>query len=681
MKKIFALLSLVLVLASCSRDMETYVSMESGEGAMRMSVALAAEPSEDQAISIKIYREVSADVRELVRRYTSLADVPEYLTLLADNYIAVVEVGEKHVVSFDEKCYRGEKKFTVTSGRVESVVVDCKLLSTIAAVEYDATVSEELEAGYHTTIAIADTYDQAGVNTGDIHSLKYTESKEGYYMMPEANTKLVWHFEGKHPEEGKIVREGVISNVKASAKYTVKFSYSKDGDGFLVISATVDESVEEFDDNISFSPDPTIMGAGFSLDEVQSAVGAARSYNISALAAINDITIIADGVEFDVLNGNVEGITVVKTDDMNYVVTINEPFFVNVPGGENAIKFHVEDVDGGKKDVSVVYNAQGVLPLTAADYDLWYGNATIKAQVLNSSATNVKIAYRVSGGAWTEVAATSAGDGIYTAAATGFTAEKAYEYKLIINSVDTGKALIHNTAAGSQLPNSGLEEWHQGSNNAYYPYMPGAAAFWLTGNDGSQKAGINITYPKSDARPGSTGTTSAYLESTKASVAGIGKFAAGNLFTGTFSMKGLNGMVGFGRDFSFNAKPKSFSVWLKNKAGTIDENSGNPASGLDVNQVMVILTTWDEAHVVDTSNTDTFISHDMLATMDGVVAYGVYRTQTTNESWYEQTIDLTYVSDAKPTKVVISFASSAYGDYFCGSTSSYMYVDDMQFNY
>ncbi len=224
-----------------------------------------------------------------------------------------------------------------------------------------------------------------------------------------------------------------------------------------------------------------------------------------------------------------------------------------------------------------------------------------------------------------------------------------------------------------------MERWSKPT--FWLPYGEGDAPFWLTGNEGGNMAGAVLTQPSTDVRPGSTGTQSAYLKSQKASVMGIGKFAAGNLFTGTFSMKGLNGMVGFGRDFSFNAKPKSFSVWLKNKAGNIDENSGNPASGLDVNQVMVILTTWDEAHVVDTSNADTFISHDMLGTMDGVVAYGVYRTQTTNESWYEQTIDLTYVSDAKPTKAVVSFASSAYGDYFCGSTSSYMCVDDMKFNY
>ena len=659
--------------------METSVQY-AGEGAVKMSVALAADVADDQTISIKIYKVDDLGERQLVRRYTSLNDVPDYLSLLADDYVAVVEVGEKRVASFDEKCYRGETEFTISGGNVENVTVDCQLLSTIAAVEYDATIAEKLSAGYNTIIAVADSYDAQAVKTGDVHSLKYTESKEGYYLMPEAQTTLAWHFEGKHPAEGDIVAEGVIENVKASAKYTVKLKYSKDADGMLVISATVDETIEEFDDNISFSPDPTIVGDGFAIENVQSSVSGALTYNVAALANIKIMKLTADNVTFDLLSADVDGVTVVKTDDLNYKITIDEAFFVNVPGGQSAITFYIEDVDGGKLTKDVVYDAQGVMPLTSSDYDLWTGDVTFSANVL-SSASSVKIAYRLAGGEWSELTATAAGEGVYTASATGFAAEKQYEYKLILDSATKGKALNYATEAGSQVPNSDMEHWYQNGSAAYYPFLQGAQAFWLTGNDGSQKANVNLTVPSTDVRPGSTGTYSAYLQSVKAAVGGIGKFAAGNLFTGTFSMKGLNGLVGFGRDFTFNAKPKSFSVWLKNKAGNINENSGSPASGLDVNQVMVILTTWDEAHVVDTSNTDTFISYDMLGTMEGVVAYGTYRTQETKESWYEQTIDLTYVSDVKPTKVVISFASSAYGDYFCGSTESYMYVDDMRFNY
>ena len=169
MKKILALVSAVLVLASCAKDMEPQIEMGMNEGAMRFGLTMQSDVRADQNIVIKIYK-VAGEDKTLVRRYTSLADIPEYLTLLGGNYLASVQVGEKSVVSFDEKCYAGEQAFTITGGSVTPVTVDCKLLSTIARVEYDATVADKLKAGYSTTVAVAESYDQSAVNTGDIHS-------------------------------------------------------------------------------------------------------------------------------------------------------------------------------------------------------------------------------------------------------------------------------------------------------------------------------------------------------------------------------------------------------------------------------------------------------------------------------------------------------------------------------
>ena len=39
------------------------------------------------------------------------------------------------------------------------------------------------------------------------------------------------------------------------------------------------------------------------------------------------------------------------------------------------------------------------------------------------------------------------------------------------------------------------------------------------------------------------------------------------------------------------------------------------------------------------------------------------------------------VKDVTPQKIVVSFTPSGYGDYFCGSTQSWMYVDDIKLNY
>ena len=81
-----------------------------------------------------------------------------------------------------------------------------------------------------------------------------------------------------------------------------------------------------------------------------------------------------------------------------------------------------------------------------------------------------------------------------------------------------------------------------------------------------------------------------------------------------------------------------------------------------------------------------------------MIAYGYWnRTQTKTEingaeisieyddaeknGWTKIEIPLVYVNDKKPTALVISCAASAYGDYFAGSTDTFMYVDDFEFEY
>ena len=328
----------------------------------------------------------------------------------------------------------------------------------------------------------------------------------------------------------------------------------------------------------------------------------------------------------------------------------------------------------------VLYVVQGIAPMTSSDYDIWFGSANVKATICNTASSDVKIAYRANGGEWTSVTAKYTSANLYTATfAIGV--ESTYEYKLVVDGVDFGSTYSISTPAGVQLPNSDFERWHT-SSDIVYPYASGDSPFWLTGNEGSNMAGATLTQASKDVRPGSTGTYSAYLESQFASVFGIGKFAAGNLFTGTFSLSGTNGTVGFGRDFAFTAKPKSITFWMKYNEGTIDQ--GSQASGADLCSVMVMITDWATPYAVNTADSSTFFTVDDLPTMKGVIGYAAYQSKVSNTEWTEYTLDITYREDmanVRPKKIVVSFTPSGYGDYFCGSTNSWMYVDDIKLNY
>ena len=679
MKKILSILCMVLVVASCAKEDEQIV-VASGEGAMRLSLAAGSEITAEDNAAIKIYKkaeitnEESGEVAteyQLVRRYTSADDVPDKLALLAGEYKATVTVGEKNIASFEDVYYYGETEFEITAGEVEPVVVDCKLQSTIVRVEYDESVGQKLSAGFTTTVAIAEEYDQTAINKGDIHSLKYTHAtgaKDGYFMLPENQTSLVWKFVGNNPAENdgqglEISKSGKIENVLANARYTIKLKYSKDAPGGMLVTATVESDPHQVDDNISFSPDPTIVGVEFDISEEQSSVAESLTYKVSALAAIETFVISADGVEYDLLNDTVAGITLNKTDDMNYTVTIADDFFVLVPGGKNDITFIVEDVDGGKLEKPVTYNVQGVLPMTESDYDLWFGDATLKALVLNTSATSVKIAYSTDGSTWSEVDTVAGADGLYTAAVADFAANKSYYYKLIVDGKDAGKGLIHTTANGAQLPNGDFEIWNSNT-------QPGG--LWSSGNN-------NFTTLMTQSTDAHSGSYSANLKARAA----VGTFAAGNLFTGSFELNisTMSGKVTFGKDFSYTARPTKVTFWMKNNQGQISH--GDKVSGTDPYSAMVLVTD-GTTYTVDTTNESTFLTADNLKDKPGIIAYGYLSDTDSNSDWVQKSVELTYVDNWRsmtPKKVSVSFATSAYGDYFCGSTDSWMYVDDIVFHY
>lgn len=663
MKRIFAFLSAVLVLASCSKDTEPVVEMAINEGAMRFGVAMQAEIGAEDDVLVKIYK-VENGEQKLIRRYEALSDIPDYLVLLSGDYVAKVQVGERQIASFDQRYFIGEESFTVTDGEVTEVDVECHLLSTTVCVEYDATVVEALNEGYFTAVAVADNYDAQAIEIGDVFALNYETTKDGYFVMPEGQTTLFWHFEGTHPVEGDIVKEAAIAEVKPGYKYTVKLKYSKDAPGDLKIEASVDVSVEEKDDTIIFSPDPTVMSDGtFELTDVQLSTTESRTYLVSSLADINVLNIEVGDQVFDLLQGNVSGVQVVKNDATNYNVVITSAFFNEIDGGSYDLTFHIEDVDGGKLNKNIAYSVQGILPLAAEQRNLWARKATFKVNVVNSEATDVVVAYSTDGSTWSEAVATKGADGLYTAAISDLSTSKNYTYRLKIDGVEFGKSYSFATEDGVQLPNPGFEEWSDNKT---------PAGLWNSGNNSF----VTLTSRNEDAHSGSY---AAFLDSQAAA----GKFAAGNLFTGDFQLNisTMSGVVTFGKSFSFNASPKSFSFWMKNTQGTI--NKGDKASGTDIYTAMVLITEGNR-YAVDTTNESSFLALDRLGTLPGIIAYGYVSDTDSNADWVQKTITLNYVDGWEtktPKMVVVSFTPSGYGDYFCGSTDSQMYVDDVQFNY
>ena len=126
---------------------------------------------------------------------------------------------------------------------------------------FDQTITEGFLDGYNVE-----------VKADEEVKLVYTESKIGYFIMPQNCTALSWHFVGTfkyddNGEEVEVNKSGTIEDVELKKAYKLAFKFSKDASGFLGgLTAVLDESIEERNDHLSFSPDPELKGVGFDIN-------------------------------------------------------------------------------------------------------------------------------------------------------------------------------------------------------------------------------------------------------------------------------------------------------------------------------------------------------------------------------------------------------------------------------
>ena len=668
---------LALLSIACSNNTAQQLDMPEGEGVLALSLDFGSRADIDSTLpfELKIYRYAADGNKELVRKYTALADIPQYIWMIADNYCAQVKVGNKEFASFTDKYYTGSSDFTITAGSIASVEVECFMENIPVSVAYDSTVAAHFTGEYYTYVAASNSLNLDNVVEGKCPSLKYTDNSEGYFILPNGVSNLSWYFYGTDGNT-PITMSGVIENVEPRKLYTLKFKYSKDAPGGLIISATVNSIPDYRLDNVPFSPNPTVKGVGFDAEQTINFTGGSRTYSIVALDSISEINITYGDQTYELINNTYDLFTVTQLSAKEYTVEITEQFFTQMYGGTQTFTFHIADASGGVADHKCAYNIAGILPISS--YDLWFGFANFSAMAFSD---NVAIGYCANGGEWTLLSATAAGvANTYNATATDFAAGKRYEYALFADGVQVGLPLSLSTPDGAQIPEAGFEAWSYGGKyDALCPTANFDNLFWDTGNHALASYNMGeLTTSSTDVRSGATGVYSAYMKSKKAELLGIGKFAAGNLFVGRFvGTSGMGGIVEFGRAFDFTARPKAIRFWIKNNQGSINE--GSHTSGTDLAKIYCCLT--DRKFTVNTNNESTFFVPDLNT--EGIFAAASWESKESRSEWTQIEIPFEYKEGVttKPTILVLTFTCSGYGDYFTGSTNSYMYVDDVEFVY
>ncbi|MCM1152038.1 MAG: PCMD domain-containing protein [Muribaculum sp.] len=253
----------------------------------------------------------------------------------------------------------------------------------------------------------------------------------------------------------------------------------------------------------------------------------------------------------------------------------------------------------------------------------------------------------------------------------------AYEVRALAGP-NEGNVVEVTTQSTEILPDGSFDQWWQ-DGRVWCPWNKDGVQFWDTGNTGAATLGQSNVVPSDDTPTGSG--QSAKLETRFVGIAGIGKLAAGSIYTGKFAkVDGTNGILDFGRPWT--VRPTRLRGYFKYTTAPINYASSEYKYLMDRPDschIYVAMTDWSAPYQIRTNpkNRQLFDKNS-----PEVIAYGeIIRGNNTN-GWQEFTIELDYRSTSRvPRYLQITCAASKYGDFFTGGTGAVLFVDQLSLEY
>lgn len=402
-------------------------------------------------------------------------------------------------------------------------------------------------------------------------------------------------------------------------------------------------------------------------------------------------------------------------------------------GTLHTFEIHVTDLAGQETIQSLVFKVPESTPdpdpaevVYNNDANLWTNTATLT--VSNAALATSVLEYQAEGASgWQTAALTANENGTLTATIaptwtqeqneagltihvidteTGVFAQKAYKYQLLVNKVKVVEGTFTPANNGGDLiPNAGMESWSTktmktmigGTKTIPYPSAAnyesatGDNMFWDSGNNAySTSIGKTDKLCTKSTYTGMVGSSCAQLAAQNAVIA----FAAGNLYTGDFSMDGSVGYAKFGQAYTYTARPAALQLKYAAEIGNIDKTANDPpvTSGIDKARIFVCIVEWSDRHAVQsgtTINKDTFWDPATATSLNEgkIIGYGsTYIEQSQTGTMVDLKLPIVYYekTDTPPSAnytLVISTATSFLGDYLTGCTTNKLWVDDFKWVY
>lgn len=706
----------IVALVSCKED----TGIADAEGVLKLSVGVSDKvevvsrslAEEEQNVlgencKIRIY-----SGETLVQKYQGIDNLPAEIALANGNYSVRVTAGDSVAASFEQRFFEGIKEFAIAKGETSTVEVNCGIANTVVAIAWDQSLQEVFKGDCQVTITSA---------TGELVYSSANADAKGYFSLPEDNRKLTCKFSATTLGGEEYVRTTELSDVKDATLYNLTYSYSsveQGPTGGAALQIQIDETplIEE-EHVITIKQRPVITckdGEETTYDLEQPMyleLNAQKDFyvQVATSSTLNSLMIQNENFkqwgfivnQFDMLSleGQEEalkqfGISVYEKKQTLagdvWTILFAKKLVAQMTGAEGSVSTTIEAVDAAGKSRKVVWNIVASNATVVTDeiipYEVWTSKATLRGTVTTALESVPKFRYRAKNTAdWTTVEATLV-ENAFSKEITGLTPGTTYEYQAMDGEKASSITYEFTTETAFQPENASFE--YVSGSCPLWIYGEGQSMWWDSGNKGSSMGSKNLT--TQDGSIYKDGKYSLKLASTSI----LGNFAAGNVFTGQFlgteSLK--YGILGWGRPCT--SRPKALKVWVRYTPGTVDFG-GHIAKGESDNGIIyVAVGDWQSTDssygaewpvVVRTKGPSLFDPHD-----SGTIGYGEqiftenYGTDT-ETSMKEITIPLDYEGyggyDRKPKSIIIVAAASRYGDYYEGSTSSVMWLDDMELIY
>ncbi len=727
-----------LTAVGCS-EVGDELSPASSEGVVRinMTTSNALTSTEQSTLLDNSILRITNSEGGLIRRYSPATTAPDELELVNGKYTATLWAGEQmsSTWSKDECYYWGETNFEVDGVSSSVVSITADIVNTAVEVVFDPTIAVSFaEGSYSVTTVVADAYSSEEFNATDAITLTYSADKSGeygYFLMPSgdgASKNIAWQFSGELLDiDGistgtKLTQSGVISAPKSGELSRLTFKYSYDMG--LSFGLSVDTSTEDHDDWFDFLLQPTVSLVGHTSSDVVRDQGQDVEFSITSLIAIETV-VASNGTESITLYGDGASASgdyscVFSNEDKEAEVKLKSSIFSDMIGGTNTITLTATGVNDSKGSDTATLYCTGMI---GYDSDYWAMSSQLKGIITEelTGSETIEIKYRsVDDTAWTTLPATI-GDSneygtLYTAQATatwssemtnkggytyympltGMRAGQEYEWAIVVNGVAKGLSSFVNDDddVTPQIPYADF------SLSSLYCFSNSESGTdWNSGN--------NSNTPSLCTQGSIANNSCVYM----AGGTSASNLTAGNLFLGTFSLSSLTGTVSFGQSFNWVARPRKFKFKYAAILGSVDETNSTSVPSLtsgstDIGRVYLAIVDWSSRHetastatVYGIGSTSTSGEWDpetdlsQLASGNKVIGYASLFVESgttgvvssTPSSLTEMELDIHYYdTETKPSgnyTIVVSCATSAYGHFFAGSSSSKMWIDDFELVY